>query len=557
MTTVQLKRAVWLLTLLLVTAACWLSLTLLDTLFVRSQQAEVQNSALNILQERHAQPGQLVWLPDDGVANRAAGTGAITGATGTGALPRPMEPFTRDSVTSGYRLGSEELSYALYSGDASGLPSYFQEGALQDALLTTRGAFHSEYSDWDHRLTLHFYAPDGGTVAFTDRYWYAQGEADGGRLVATRVARRTVDVVMALDDGNWRVHHWRVLADDAPPDAPNRTSWPGLTGTLAAVRGVNYQARGAPFAALWSGDHAAEVDGDFARVRALGLNTVRIFVPYPLPPRALETLNTLLDSAGRHHLRVIPTLLDGYTGYRLADLPGAVQMLVTLGPALSRPEVLAVDLKNEADLDAPRAESPGADWTRLRFFLGVLAGQARASTPRPLTVGLTQPDLLLTSAFDLVTVHSYAAPERLEAALRSARGLGVPVLLEEFGYHTQANRLPDPHTEHEQAWQMGRVRDAAQRQGVGWLVWTLYDLPDGKVPGGRQVERHLGVLRADGSPKPAVLALQGQPVPPVSVAERLSKWRFLLPVMVVMVGGLGAWWWRRRRPPVPKTGAPT
>ena len=542
MTATALKRAVWLLALLTLTAGAWLGLSLVGSLFARSQRAQVQNSALNSLQGRHAQPGQLVWLPDDS------------------GLPRPMEGFTRDAVTSDYRLGSQELGYALYSGDASGLGSYFQEAALQDAQLATHTSLHGEYSDWDHRLTLHFYAPDGATVAFTDEYWYAQGEADeadGHKLVATRLARRTVDVVMALDDGNWRVHHWRVLADDLPAPAA-RPLHPGLAARLAQVRGVNYQARSAPFAALWGSlpargaaptpqdaerprQLAREIDDDFGRVQALGLNTVRVFVPYPLPPRALQTLNTLLDSAGHHRLQVIPTLLDGYAGYRLADLPGAVQMLLTLAPALSRPQVLAVDLKNEADLDAPRT-----DLTHIRFFLKVLAGQARTLTGKPLTVGLTAPDPQLARSLELVTVHSYAGPQGVAQALAKARTLRLPVLLEEFGFHTQANKLPDPHTEHEQAWELAGVRAAAAGQGVGWLVWTLYDLPGGKVPGGRQVERHLGILRADGSAKPAALALQGQAVSPPSLAERVGKWRFLPPYLL-LPGAAGAVWWLRRR----------
>jgi len=507
---VRVKQLVWLLAVLGLAATVLLGLPLLGEVFSRAETTQVQNSALNLLAERHAEKGSLVWLTDDP------------------SLPRRLEPYARDAVTSGYRRGYEELAYALYSGDSTGLPSYYQEGALGDAHLVTQQTRLSEFADWDHRLTLHFYAPDGATVAFTDRYWYAQGEADGKRLSAPRLARRTVDVVMALDDGNWRVHHWRVSADAPEPVA--RSGYPNLAAQLTRVRGVNYEARSAPFAALWTAFDANEVDADFGRVKRLGLNTVRVFVPYPLPPHASDTLKTLLNTAGRHGLKVIPTLLDNYTAYRLADLPGILAMLATLQPELSSPQVLAIDLKNEADLDAPKA-----DWTRLRFFLGLLADRARTVSGKAVTVGLTVPDAALSSHLDFVTVHSYGTPGETATRLREASTLGLPVLLEEFGYHTQTNKLPDPHTEAEQAWFYRQMLDVSAAQRVGWMAWTLFDLPEGNVPGKKQVERHLGLLRADGTAKPAAQVLTGTPTRAPTALERLVKWQFLWPALIPLV----------------------
>ena len=225
MNTLWLKRLCWLLALLLVTAGALLALPALGGLYARTQQVQVQNGALNLLSELHAEPGQLEWQTDD----------ADT--------PRTLEPYARDAVTSGYRHGFEELGYALYSGDSSGLGSYFQEGPLADARLATgaglaagsglatgarlptQSVLKTEFAAWDHRLTLHFYAPDGATVAFTDRYWYAEAGANGTTLVGPRCARRTVEVVMALDDGNWRLHQWRVVSEET------------LAGTLLAAPG--------------------------------------------------------------------------------------------------------------------------------------------------------------------------------------------------------------------------------------------------------------------------------------------------------------------------------
>lgn len=505
-----LKRLIWGAALLLCTVGILIALPLLGGAYTRAERAKVQFSALNLLAQRRAVPNALTWRPDD--LN----------------LPRAMEPFTRDAITNDYRRGYEELTFALGSGDHTGLPTYFQEGALTDATLVAQSPTGTAFIDWNHHLTLHFYAPDGATIALTDEYTYAQGAPHDPAGARLRVARRTVDVIMALDDGNWRVHHWRVLNDTPWGRPPPRR--PTLTATLAGIRGVNYQPRSAPFHAFWAAPNPAEVQADFARIQALGLNTVRVFVPYPLPPDAPATLTAVLNAAQRHHLRVIPTLLDGYTTYSLAELPDVLRALDVLAPTLRHPSVLAIDLKNEPDADIKDVGLP-----QVRTFLTILARCARLITNRPLTVGTTIPDALLARELDFVSVHSYATPAQTAARLTAAARTGRPVLLSEFGYHTLNRRLPDPHTEQEQAWHDAQTVALTTRQRVGWLTWTLYDLPTGAVPRNAAVERHLGILRADGTPKPAVPALQGRPTRPPPLTDRIRKWTFMWPVAAALL----------------------
>ena len=522
MNAAALKRAVWWAALLLGGATLLLAFPVLGSVYTRAERARLQVSALNLLGLRTAAPGVLSWAADDP------------------ASPRAMEPYTRDALTSSYQRGYEELSYALASGDSSGLGSYYQEGALADARLVASSGPQNVFIDWDHRLRLHFYAPDGGTAAFSDTYSYAEGAATRLQSGELRLARRTVDVVMALDDGNWRVNHWRVT-DDASLLSPVLPR-PALAARLRQVRGVNYQPRSAPFAAFWLAPDAREVQRDFARVRALGLNTVRVFVPFPLPPNAPATLTRLLDAAHAQHLQVIPTLLDGYTRYSVSDLPDIFRMLHTLRAALRRPEVLLIDVKNEPDQDAGKV-----GWPQLRFFLGGVVGAVRQLTGQPVTAGTITADASLSQTLDVVSVHSYAPAGVLRDRLRAASAGGRPVLLEEFGFHTLGRHLPDPHTEAEQAWYDAQVVAQARQQRLGWLTWTLYDLPTGAVPGGAATERSLGILRADGSPKPAVQALRGAAVTPPSLPGRLQKWLFVWPLPLTVLTLALVWAWRRRR----------
>ncbi len=494
------KLVVWIALLALgAVLAYGLSRIVID-LFARAQRAERLESALHLVEPREARPGTLTWLPD-----------ALGGS-------RPMERFTREGIASDYLLALEELSFARLTKDGSGLRSHFQEGALEDALAASLGP-RAHVVSWDHHLKLHFYAPDAATISFTDTHWYAQAlDGDPG---SARIARREMDVVMQLDDGDWRVHHWRVNRDEeleAPVKPDER-----LAAKLAALRGVNYVGRSAPFGGFWPGFETSEVRSDFRLAASLRLNAVRIFIPYPTPEVAFEHLSQLLQIARAERLGVIVTLLDGFTTYRLEDLPGAMGSLERLSRALRDPAVIAVDIKNEAERDAPKA-----GWNRIRPFLNFVAIWVRSRTGKPVTAGLSDPDPELARSLDFVTIHHYGLLSALTSRLERAGKTGKPVLLEEFGFHTQASKLPDPHTELEQA---QFYADALRLLGparVGFFAWTLHDFPSGLMPGAAEVERHLGLVRPDGSFKPAARVLLGEPPEPIPWWDKLAKLQALL-----------------------------
>jgi hypothetical protein len=139
------------------------------------------------------------------------------------------------------------------------------------------------------------------------------------------------------------------VAQAAGPEAARPASWPPF------LIGASYQG---PAARSWRDDYwawwaddlfdAALVDEDFARAEAAGLNTLRIFVQRELLRQIRDgnwtELDTVLDLADRHHLRLIVTLGD-YDEARVTQLAKIDSAIATR--YAGRHTILAYDLRNE------------------------------------------------------------------------------------------------------------------------------------------------------------------------------------------------------------------
>lgn len=233
------------------------------------------------------------------------------------------------------------------------------------------------------------------------------------------------------------------------PDPP-QTRLPRVTvnggrliasGTPFEVRGVNYTHTtttlpgcpelhfGADSRCPW--DQAA-IDADFERMRALGVNTVRVFLnyyvfggaradttSYAIEP-ALDHLEALVESANRRGMYVMPVLLAKYPqdqftpeGFERA-LDWHVRPVV--GRLAGSSGILAWDLFNEPDIGSP-IDQRCWDWDNGDFPLCLQLAEARIAFLTRLHYEVKWIDPAQMTTIGMAFAKSYFRPDAAPSPL--------------------------------------------------------------------------------------------------------------------------------------------
>ncbi len=560
----HLKRIIWALLIAVALAGAWGAVNGAANLLASFERGAEPASALNIVPnvppDLHV---AISWEPDDAASGRQ------------------LDPLTRSQIEATYIRAWLQVNLSYQKGAPHGLTTYFTGPALAEVSAAVQRAHADglaiEQADTAHRFQLHLYSAEGAIVALTDHnVTVAHVIRDGaGALVSVEETQADYAVVLLLEDGLWHVRHWVRQAASGADRAPTAPACPGCAtiegtslrvgGAPFVVAGVNYYPQATPWDTFWPQYDPAVIDRDLSRIKGLGLNTVRIFVPYEqfggprVEPAMLDHLGDLLDRAQTQQLMVIVTLFDFRADYSLLHWPDADRQLETLLTRFAgHSAILAWDLKNEPDLDDKRVGAPIVD-----AWLNHIASLARSYDPNHLlTIGWSSPAAAarLVGAVDVVQFHFYAPAAELAhgyAALRAAAP-AKPLLLGEFGLPTWNTIFPNGHTEAEQTAYYADLRSRLRGlDSVGHLAWTLYDFANvpatvaGRWPWQTGPQAQMGIIRANGSEKPAAALLAPGAdlnIPPVPSWARLLKpfWLLVFGATVVESGGL-VWAFRRER----------
>jgi endo-1,4-beta-mannosidase len=235
-------------------------------------------------------------------------------------------------------------------------------------------------------------------------------------------------------------------------------------------------------------------------------------------------IETLLATAWQHGIRLIPCFEFGQDLLAAPDAANRWKKAVTAVVNAHRDDgrVLMWDLMNEPDDDAKWTDATRA------YLRGVLPFVKQLDTNHLVTVGIAfRIDRLAETGLpDVLQYHEYCTKQnlfergevRVVESFRGQRRTGgeKPLLIGEFGMSTARDpqygaeeslrgKINEaPGTEAEQARLYGIVLAAAEKEHIaGVLPWCLHDYPI-KNPN----EAHFGLVRSDGTLKPAALLLR-------------------------------------------------
>ncbi len=310
-------------------------------------------------------------------------------------------------------------------------------------------------------------------------------------------------------------------------------------GQPIQIKGVNYYPQWRPWGAMWKGWDGPQMQRELQSARdQLGINTVRLMIPYNfftekdgdgvVTPKMIRRLHEAVQIAGSLNMRVIMTLFDFYESF---PGPGTsnetknLEYLRALLPSFAADDrILAWDLHNEPDnYGIWKAGDP----QKVLRWLGRMADEVHALAPRQLvTVGMGRASSLwlpgpdgrrVIDYSDVVSMHTYDAGTVAQELDQLHTQTAKPIMIEEFGWPTGPGCMEN-YTETTQVRLYQAVLDAAKDRTSGVVAWTLRDYDAGPTDRWDTFEDNFGLIRPDGSLKPAALLLQAINVPPLPSA---------------------------------------
>jgi endo-1,4-beta-mannosidase len=289
-----------------------------------------------------------------------------------------------------------------------------------------------------------------------------------------------------------------------------------LESRVRDLKEVNYYPAAGGWTYMWSRFDPTVIDRDFARIRALGANTVRIFIQpevfgFPaVRPGVADRLSEMIGLAAKHSLRVHLTLFDWWHQY--TDIHGSKEWVSSL---LSRyrgdPRITVVELQNEVYPQNPEVVA----WVRtmLPYLSTVLPGTLRtvsiASVPPGMFALFTHE--LKNSLPDFWDYHYYGPSADAYSVLSRVKSLAPPrpLFVGETGYTTNGTPGDETARDQAQAAYYRAIFTAAAALGLpAPAPWTLNDFSPGGIPPNSPAadipaQYGYGLFQLDGTPKPA------------------------------------------------------
>ena len=396
------------------------------------------------------------------------------------------------------------------------LANYFEEHLLTHIESLNRESIGVR-SSVSHLLELKHVSLDKSIAVIRDHaaeiiYNYTIDEdAD----IPLRVDTTAYTAILVLVNGKWKIKNWiSENVEKIPKPVGDPAVKASLFERVRHIKGINYYPAEYPWQLFWNNYDSLIIEADFKIISELGMNTVRIFLPFndfdhkTNVEANLANLSKLLDTAEAYNLYVIPTLFDLPIGYEVQQYAKYHNQLKRILTSVShKPALLSWNIKNEPDLDF---QIHGSQETL--HWLRYMINKAKIYDPiHPVTISWSTPEhlTLLSDELDYLSFHMYLSDDNWETQINNLTAtLAKPIVLEEFGLSTRSglkNLLGA--SEHEQANYLEECISKANDHQIPWMLWTLHDfkqIPDGVFgwkPWVKAKQKRFGIMRIDGTPK--------------------------------------------------------
>jgi hypothetical protein len=455
-----------------------------------------------------------------------------------GSEGRKMEEETLEKITKDYQSALKVVELSNRKGIQPEFNDYLTKKARITATASIRSSNKTgvigQSTPIEHHLDLKFYAADGSLVVFEDKRISVLQVLDvEGRIIAQKYDSSKYQIMMLLEDNFWRIRHMkRSFSEEGQEDSGLKSTKDHFVGVhhntfiLNSLeftpKGINYYPSDHPWELFWREFDMEVVKSDFTTIRDLGLNTIRIFIPYQEFGEAevssvqMDKLQKVLDLADTKELKVIVTLFDFFLDYDLDHWNQADRHLETLlSEFRDHPAIFAWDIKNEPDLDF---ESRGK--TQVINWLDFILKRARNYDQNHLlSIGWSDKGSyqVLWDHVDFSSFHFYRDPTLLEEWLVTEQisNRDKPVFLGEFGRHTYKSWwYPIGHNQKDQNQYLEEILDVIEAHNLPYAIWTLHDfnnVPDhiaGSYPWRKYPQERYGLIDKNQKHKKAYKTLK-------------------------------------------------
>lgn len=380
-------------------------------------------------------------------------------------------------------------------------------------------AYQKQSQDRVYKIPLwrqiypYFFPEDGNIfVAESKSDQFLEVYQEKGKSLRFTLLSEDHRLAMVKKDGRWQFHY-----DDPTISRKSKLSSREPWSPENPLKGINYYPRLTPWEKFWPNFERKTIARDLKRMRDVGANSIRIFVPgtgFHTRPKNLKNLRTFISMAKKIRVKVIVTLWD-QIDYSLENWPFLLANLREISLTLrDYKNDIIIDIKNEPDLDF-------AYYGKAQVLSLLKAGLLlidEAAPDLPVTIGWADPRQAhhLSDYLSIVSFHYYGTPEKFKTSVGelSRKVEPKPLLLSEFGLPTwNSFFFPHGHSEQEQADYLSSILNQSRRIGLsGYLVWTLYDFPElpswlenaSILPWKTEAQKTMGLFSEKGVPKLSV-----------------------------------------------------